>query len=127
MRLVSEMTDEEKKYITPKTIASSRMDITESEVIARIEYLLEKQKKELTECFTEEDYAEFYNSAKEAWRAGDMSVRGCTKEIKESMTLALDILGIKGIKTKADFLKVPKSKVDMWTLCNQVTKVILGC
>lgn len=126
MRFVAEMTDEEKKYITPKTIASSRMDIPENEVVARIEYLLEKQRKELTECFTEEDYTEFYNSAKDAWRAGDMSVHGCTKEIKESMTLALERLGIKGVKTKSDFLKIPKSKVDKWTLFNEVTKVILG-
>lgn len=126
MKLISEMTEEEKKYITPKTIASNRVDITESEVVARIEYLLEKQRKELTECFSEEDYAEFYESAKEAWKAGDMPVRGNTKEIKESMTIALERLGVNGIKTKADFLKTLKSKVDLWTLRDEVRKVILG-
>lgn len=120
------MTEDEKKHITPKTIASNRMDITENEVIARIEYLLEKQRKELTECFSEEDYMEFYELAKEAWKAADMPVRGNTKEIKESMTLALERLGINGIKAKADFMKILKSQVDMWALRDEVRKVILG-
>ena len=126
MKLLSEMTEEEKKYITPKTIASNRIDITEDEVIARIEYLLEKQRKELTECYSEEDYTKLYDFAKETWISCDMPVRGNTKEIKECMTLALEHLGIKGIKTKADFAKIVKSKVNIWMIRDEISKLIIG-
>lgn len=126
MKLIAEMTEEEKRCVTPETIAYHRVDLTEEEVIARIKYLLEKQKRELTEHFTEEDYDKFYESAKEAWKAVDMPIRGNTKEIKECMTTSLERLGMKGVKTKADFMRILKSEVNLLTLQDEVRKVILG-
>lgn len=126
MKLLSEMTEEEKKYLTPKSIAKERADVSEEELEARIEYLLIRQHKEFTEYFSEKDYDEFYEEAKEAWKDGGMSTKGCSKEIKESMTAALANLGIQDIKTKADFTKILKNSIRKDDFYREVRKVIYG-
>lgn len=93
--------------VTVLSISRKAHEMHPDEIKDQIQYLLEECEAKYSEYLSEDDYKEFYNTAKEYWQAFDMPTKGYTEEIKKCMWKAFQISGI-NISSKKEFLNITK-------------------
>lgn len=94
--------------LTPYMLSKKAHSLSEEDIYEAVLLLLDKQKAELTDTLSHQDYTELYNEAKDNWKRLDMSVRGCSKEIQECMWQAFEKAGVNNVHSKKEFLSLSR-------------------